>query len=128
MTPQEKLLKLFKVAHNEGWVNKTKDYSEHAQQFFWQTAKLTFNGKTILIKGSYGKPNDTIKIYSLNDLILNWEDNEVSFIDCLSKASQKINGSIGSFPNSVRHQWIMLPTSKRIDFLLNTFEHLITCV
>lgn len=78
---------------------------------------------------------------SLNDLIIDFEDDKISFIDALCD-----NKTIKTNPNNlivdntgtlqiyvpaknhaqlVQFQWIMEPTSKRLDWLFETFKHLL---
>jgi hypothetical protein len=105
MTNQEKLLILIEAATRHGWDGKQKH---------------NFNG-TPMIK--------------INDLILDFEEKQVSFITALCKVSIEIRVhvpadkfllSMGySKVEAIRLEWSLLPTSKRLEFLLETFKHLL---
>jgi len=66
--------------------------------------------------------------YSLNDLVLNWEEGQVSFIEALFKKSiievEDITEVIDSYVIYFRTTWVNLPTSQRLDYLFTTFQHL----
>ena len=77
--------------------------------------------------------------YSLNDLVLNYEEGEISFIDSLvTTVRLKLDNysywkwveNNNLLPSSlieeaIKTKWILLPTSKRLEFLFETFEELL---
>lgn len=128
MTQEKKLLKLLQVAVENGWdikqINGCKWLTDWDNMLLW-------NGYT----------HEDVKYYSLNDLVTNFEKGEISFIEALCK-SVKTNKLIfqntnlpdgsGMFSTGykayVSHYirgWVLLPTCKRFDWLLETFNHLI---
>ena len=113
MTNEINLLKLLKIAVENG----CKIENECMLNFY----KLNSN-----LLCFYRDANSNTEYFSLNDLISNWEKNEISFIDALSKASKDFDiTSCAKFPMSVRQQWIFKPTSQRLDWLFETFSHLL---
>lgn len=75
----------------------------------------------------------TAKYISINDLVTNWEKDEVSFIEALCKE----DNSLSSYRRQdlqwkiVRKLWDTFedgeprPTSQRLEWLFNTFSHLL---
>ncbi len=134
-TNEEKLKKLLEVA-------KTNDWN-----------KITYEIQSIQIKDyfvQFGTWSGDYYWFSLNDLVTNFEEGEVSFIEALCKTiySQtflpydyiglhknpieeqydrvfRMKDSFLDFSQQVRLHWIMLPTSQRLPFLFDTFNHLI---
>lgn len=72
-------------------------------------------------------------LVSLNDLICNFEEGEISFIESLIIPSKThdlntfgyISCSTYIYPTAFRVAWSRLPTSKRLDYLFETFNHLL---
>lgn len=123
-TNEEKLKQLLQIAVENGW-------------------KRTVNiGNNFKIDEKYaemdnGLEYENYKLYSLNDLITNFEPNEVSFIEALCKASTKDSTSF-LFSDKNTHKledfyldeklrviWTLQPTSQRLDWLFETFKHLL---
>jgi hypothetical protein len=70
---------------------------------------------------------------SLNDLVSNWEEGEVSFIEALCKAGYTdemidlpiFYGGQQSVELCLLYSWIKKPTSQRLTFLFGTLKHLL---
>lgn len=113
MTNEQKLAKLLQIAVENGFVDTFSD--------------LTIGGKSIKIVNctvENGWTGDDKESYSLNDLILNWEEGQISFIKALIKAS-KIEDVVSTSSQFYRTIWIQKPTSQRLDYLFTTFQHLL---
>jgi len=67
------------------------------------------------------------KTHSLNDLILNFEEGEMSFIDALCSIPIDIKYGLSIYPSKEKFlaEWVKTPTSKREELLLITFKHLL---
>jgi hypothetical protein len=135
MTQGEKIKKLLEVAVENGWKNDFVKYED--------CQYLQHN--TSLILENYRGGEDYRQV-SLNDLVCNWEEGEISFIEALCKADE---WNIGLYleNNAIQsdYGWIMMnnweqviqlwswdnkvqkgrPTSQRLNFLFETFKHLI---
>ena len=126
MTNETKLLKLLQVAQSNGW----KD------TYGYLNATPIIESVWVLYP-EY--ENSQFKTgFSLNDLVTNFEPNEVSFIDalhtatctCLSKDDyyNHINNNgltVSSYRESVCNGWTNDYTSQRLDWLFETFTHLL---
>lgn len=131
MINEEKLLKLLEVAVNNNWK------PNHIYlQFILDRDEFNIKPNLDIRPVNTGGLNTSI---SVNDLVTNWEEGEVSFIEALCKTIQHcpaydIIGNDEFEPRNIRNlketdsytiQWILLPTSKRLDFLFTTFNHLL---
>jgi hypothetical protein len=138
MTQKEKLKKLLEVAVENGCNNELVLY------FFENINTIRFYDFTQSDFCLKFWVND--ELFSLNDLVCNWEEGEVSFIEALCKADE---WNIGLYleNNAIQsdYGWIMMnnweqviqlwswdnkvqkgrPTSQRLNFLFETFKHLI---
>ena len=129
-TNEEKLKKLLEVAKTNGW------------------NKITYEIQSIQIKDYFvqlGTWSGDYHWFSLNDLVTNFEPNEVSFIEALCETISNnpnfyynfincikdTNGATSSdlewydVVNSVRMKWTLQPTSQRLEWLFSTFNHLL---
>lgn len=118
-TNEEKLKRLLEIAVQNGWNTKINWISEKSKLSYY-----TQQGGHYTLYSNNGKSYD----FRLNDLVTNWEEGEVSFIESLCKADiEKI--SLFWFEEdliaSVRICWNLKPTSQRLDWLFNTFKHLL---
>lgn len=114
MTNKEKLSKLLAVAVENGW----RIYDEEMLHLHKILELLCF----------YRDFNADLEYFSLNDLVLNWEEDATSFMDALYNATQKkteISLEAWEAVNSFGINWILMPTSKRLDYLFETFKHLL---
>ena len=123
MTNEEKLLKLLQVAVENGWKNDFVKYED--------CQYLQHN--TSLILENYRGGEDYRQV-SLNDLVCNWEEGEISFIDSLCRAVSLTNINaimiletltIKIAAERMRSKWCSIPTSQRLDWLFDTFKHLL---
>ena len=122
MTNEEKLLKLLQIAVENGWKDE-KDFISNLDSVdnnFIYVDDVDFVGT----------------LHSVNDLVTNFEEGEVSFIEALCKScnmkgykpifSSEINNTSYSFvAHFIRQDWIYYPTSQRLDWLFETFKHLL---
>jgi hypothetical protein len=132
-TNEEKLKRLLQVAVENGWSSKRFEY-------FIQTVidcdfySFTLNEEEFNIVWSRFSKDF---ITNLDALIIHFEKGEVSFIEALSKAANltsidlknrrgviysEFDAEICSY---VREGWNLEPTSKRLDWLFQTFNHLL---
>lgn len=134
MNNEEKLKRLLGVAVENGWESPLKTPFERC--------KVTPMNKTEL---AY-KINPDIESYEmwcfihLNDIVSNWEEGVISFIEALCKASyhnvQSYYFKYKEFRcredeyiyfsnyDDLRKEWLK-PTSKRLNWLFGTFKHLL---
>jgi hypothetical protein len=138
MTNEQKLLELLRISVENGYIIEGLKYPSSMMERFWNTATIYIGVNGISIEGnltdiSYSKKHFTI-CHSLNDLVTNFEEGEVSFIEALCNASKHIDNfkvdNICREHNitrdfAVRYQWVFTPTSYRLDFLFDTFSHLL---
>jgi hypothetical protein len=106
----QKLQRLLQIAAVNGW--KLPEYYQ------WDRISSKFE---IVLKDCIIHNNETYEDHwfcSLNDLVLNFEEGEISFLEALS----------GNESNSIISQWCKLPTTKRVDWLFTTFNHLTTSI
>ena len=100
--------------HFELWINDSN--SAHLKVNGNKNIQIVDN--TILVLGSI--------TYAIDKLVLDWEEGEISFIDALAIASKNFEiTSCAKYPMSVRQQWTLQPTSKRLNWLFETFKHLL---
>jgi hypothetical protein len=111
MTNKQKLLKLLEIAVDNGW----KDKKDLLNQFESIVDNISLYVDDVDFVGT---------LHSLNDLVTNWEEDEVSFIEALCEASN-LEDVFSTHPNFYRTIWIEIPTSQRLDWLFETFNHLL---
>ena len=113
-----------------------KTLLEIAQNNGWE--KISYEIQSIRIEDHFvqlGTWSGEYHWFSLNDLVTNFEEGKVSFIDALCKTD--INEYIDTFnlyffnsetplAEAIRLGWNIEPTSKRLEWLLKTFNHLLT--
>lgn len=123
MTNEEKLKRLLEVAVENGW--KTTDSIISLWLHNEGYAPILKN-KIELLRGNYS--------LSLNDLVTNFEEGELSFIDALCKLpfhvvsdEYKSKGANDIYVPKDRfiNEWHSTPTSERLNVLFNTFNHLL---
>jgi hypothetical protein len=114
MTNEEKLLKLLQVAVENGWEDKKdllNNFESIVDNIYLYVDDIDFVGT----------------LHSLNDLITNWEESEISFIEslCKNQTWKYLNWK------EQRKLWDTFedgeprPTSERLDWLFDTFKHLL---
>ena len=123
---KENFLKLLKIAERNGWeipneikiiINETENDCFVVGNTFIQTEpKIKRFGWEFCYRSTQ---------YSINDIVIDWSENKISFSEALAKASQDFEiTSCAKFPVSVRQSWVLNPIDKRLDWLLETFKHL----
>lgn len=133
MNNEEKLLKLLQIAVENGWKNHI-----NLDQTFLNLSNIL--QLEMIVWTNYGDIS-----YSINDLVCNWEKDKVSFIGALCKkidhnnfSNSKKNdyqnyeyifGKCQTFGRNivetVRLSWNLKPTSERLNWLFDTFNHLL---
>ena len=132
-TNEEKLKVLLLKAMENGWVGYI--YSKCLNKALCSNNINLYNQPNMLeLRNEEG-------VYSLNDLVTNWEEGEVSFIEALCetawdtnlfeefgvsrpKFSDEENSCIKLLTSKIREGWL-IPTSQRLDYLFKTFNHLL---
>lgn len=142
MTNEEKLKKLLEIAVENGWED----------EFDFQYT-LSFDSSIIKNKYIFEDCGGKGELHSLNDLVTNWEEGEVSFIEALCRHSHKhfkgvlektedlvwLEGMdiweqlISSWNTkkeyygyrNVDYRYSIRPTSQRLEWLFETFKHLL---
>jgi hypothetical protein len=131
MNNEEKLKKLLEIAVENGWKLKTNAISTELNPIII--------GQTCIYKNfyflCYDKNWTSTVIYrsSLNDLVTNWNPNEISFIQALCNKSRELDmlndGMIGmkdsNYIRNVTHGWSDAITDEKLNFLFKTFKHLL---
>ena len=115
MTNEEKLSKLIQIAVENGY--------EDCKRINWCLANYaTIEDLTIVLRIGYQKEQ-----ISLNDLVLDFEKDEMSFIEALYGKKDILRNDVATATESqmFRCNWVLKPTSKRLDFLFETFKHLL---
>lgn len=134
MTNEEKLKKLLFQAVENGWEDATNN------------CHLLLPNCLLLWNECAYEDSET---YSINDLVSNWEEGKISFIEALLKNTEYsvktfrgnvIENSLDfedevTYPcgtdvdfyplhHSIRMSWLLKPTSERLDWLLKIFKHI----
>jgi hypothetical protein len=134
MNNEENLKQLLMVAQTNGW----KPYGYFIDLFQITNDKCLFEiavieDNTVYFRPVWNMSFDEMSI-SLNDLVTNFEPNEVSFIDALIKTpfhivsdEYKLKGAKDIYVPKDRFisYWHSTPTSVRINVLFDTFNHLL---
>jgi hypothetical protein len=132
MNTTEKFQKLVKIASENGWCNwlpeTYKVYADNCSMYFEKRCDCLNSCKVLQHEMSF------------NDIILNCKDNETSFIEALCKANQKaVSQHQGFILGDKQLPYVYLtilweydittkklrPTSQRLDWLFDTFKHLL---
>lgn len=126
---EEKLTILLQIAVKNGWNEGT------LSMFIYTPSKITFE---VINNKLYITENKDVLHYSLNDLVTNFEPDEVSFIEALLLSTETISNScfddkilkliklnIFSLKDICVFQWDYKPTSQRLNWLFETFNHLL---
>lgn len=128
MTNEQKLLQLLQIAVENGWEDK-QDLTNCISDGYY-----TLIPNTLFL---FDDNHDVGVTISLNDLITNWEKDEVSFLEALCKASNltriDLKNGRGLITSSfdkqivpyVREGWNLETTSERLDWLFRIFKNLI---
>ena len=127
MTHEAKLLKLLQIAVDNGWER------EHYSSFKFDEVNCTLS--------NYHNYHfeDAVELgysVSLNDLVTDFYESEVSFIEALCKHTQLdirnfhftneiIKENKYAIHSIVKMEWVLQPTSKRLEWLFETFNHLL---
>jgi hypothetical protein len=118
-TNEQKLSRLLSLARKNGY----KGYN-----YFFSSREYKPKIDVKKCEISWEQPSGYDDIYiiiPLNDVVTNFEEDEVSFIEGLCKAS-KLEDVISTHPQFYRTIWIEKPTSQRLYWLFETFKHLLT--
>jgi hypothetical protein len=143
MNTTEKFQKLVSVATENGWCNwLPKDYEIDTNHCVAYPSKIDTGIDAIIM----ATENTNDVEYSINDIILNYEDNETSFIEALCKnvkntfvtntntiVSSNVSESnlhktyfpVANLQQYYMFSWASLPTSQRLNWLFDTFKHLL---
>jgi hypothetical protein len=145
MSNEEKLKQLLKIATENGWSTKIDWISEKSKLSYY-----TQQGGHYTLYSGNGKSYD----FRLNDLIINYEEGEVSFIEALCKATKSVlsysnhqywlSNIITNINFDFTHEELVFlwnfevelrndgnhrinprPTSQRLNWLFETFNHLL---
>lgn len=129
-TNEEKLKKLLEVAIESGWKDEkelTNSFESIVDNIYLYVDDVDFVGT----------------LHSLNDLVTDFEEGEVSFIEALCKADEDAVSQWNDFvfgeDSPYVNSWINIvlfwgfdainkkprPTSQRLDWLFETFKHLL---
>jgi hypothetical protein len=121
MTNEEKLKRLLEVAVENGWEDKKdllNNFESIVDNIYLYIDDIDFVGT----------------LHSLNDLVCNWEEGEISFIDAISYGMTYDMDDNDPFDRSepkpipsywFREMWCNIPTSQRLNWLFDTFKHLL---
>ena len=118
-TNEQKFLSLLKIAKINGF-KEAKYYIDALE-----------NGKIDATYCQIIEHQLITKYHSINDIVINFEKEKVSFIDSLQNANieyckqQKRNFVPMITQIHISETWCHLPTSKRLDWLLRTYDFLI---
>lgn len=125
MTNEQKLVKMLRIAINNGWKDKN-DLSNIMEDGYY-----TLRYDTVFL---FDDNHDIQVAASLNDLVTNFVKGEVSFIEAL--CNRNINDGMNidvlyfyrsevSLVEAVRLEWNLKPTNERLEWLFQTFNHLL---
>jgi hypothetical protein len=127
MSSEEKLKELLLIALKNGW---TPDNTviEVDEVFIYKDRK-------IVCFASYGTEESIVSLkISLDTLVSGWEEQEISFIDAIAFGMKYDIDETDPFdrtePRQIpsywfRNMWVNQPTSQRLDWLFDTFKHLL---
>ena len=119
MSNEQKLTKLLQIAVENGWENDL--YQNHIMKH-----DLTLYPDILQLQHS---EEDFEFLTSLNDLVLDWEEGQLSFIKALFKKVisdvEEMDILVYSYTVYFRNQWVNLPTSQRLEYLFTTFKYLL---
>jgi len=126
MKNEQKLNKLLQIAVENGWQNLIDEK---------YLRRIEVKESNLILEVFY-KYDNLIEYLSINDLILNWEESQISFIDAIEEGFYKyhtehsdavlmVEYPYKSFSQQFRTQWVNLPTSQRLEYLLRIFKHLL---
>ena len=117
MSNEEKLKQLLQIAVENGWKTNNTFYDNI----------IKYNLSVFIDSGCLTIETEDSSQKSLNDLVTNFEEGEISFIEALWQVSDIDKGIFTHFNSveSVRFNWVNLPTSQRLDWLFDTFKHLL---
>jgi len=124
MSNEQKLTKLLQIAVENGY--KLPYLLDNKDKFI-----IDVNKNILVIYTNYRYDNNID-----NDLILNWEEGQIGFIDAIEEGFYKyhtehsdavlmVEYPYKSFSQQFRTQWVNLPTSQRLNYLFTTFKHLL---
>ena len=151
-TNEEKLKRLLEVAVENGWDIPIDIYTP-SESFKYDTLKIieikwNYFVQYFSVYIETRHPDDAGRIFrnyviNINDLVTNWEKGEISFIEALCK-DEKSNWGLSNFElslkevilyaqetyyydlsESIRQQWTLQRTSQRLNWLFETFKHLL---
>jgi hypothetical protein len=124
MTNEEKLKRLLQVAVENGWKSPLKTPFEACKITPMKRTQLAYQINPDI-------EYDEVWVFiHLNDLMTNWEEGEISFIDALVKMHKVLKPYDHIGNPYINWSWNMKegkprPTSQRLDWLFETFKHLL---
>ena len=133
MTNEQKLIKLLQIAAENGW--------KLLGIFDKESFEIEIDDTDVVI---FYEESEYVKRINLNDLILNWEEGQIGFIEALCEKNTIVTNTntviIDSEPEVnlystyfpvkditqyYQFEWVSLPTSQRIEYLFRIFKHLL---
>ena len=127
MTNEEKLLTLLQIAVKNGFDITQTPHDSLKYDVVEHTLYLhTCRNQSGSIHKQYIELGYTHNL-DVNALVTNFEEGEVSFIEALWQTTDYSNELFGRFTNveMMRLTWISKPTSERLEWLFETFTHLL---
>ena len=112
MTSEQKLVKLLQIAIENGWT--------YNPNFLNASSEYKLSTEECVIYDCYCDP---WLMYSINDIVLNYEEGEISFFKALGKSN--LTKYWLDYTEHLRFEWTKLPTSKRLEWLFEIYKHLI---
>lgn len=124
MRNEEKLIQLFTIAEKNGW--KIPEDVQNAAVGWSFDIDVDVKTASYSFQSNYGEYE-----LSINDLIVNWEEDEVSFLDALCKVPIGSDSKYGFnyYPDKEKivDRWTRKPTNLRLEqVLFEEFKHLLT--
>lgn len=133
MTNEQKLTKLLQVAVENGW--------KLLGIFDKESFEIEIDDTDIVI---FYEESEYVKRINLNDLVLNWEEGQIGFIEALCEKNTIVTNTntvvvdsepgvnlystyfpVKDIAQYYQFKWVSLPTSQRIEYLFRIFKHLL---
>lgn len=118
LTNEQKLLILLQKAVENGYIDNLN--------FTYVNFEGTLKLRGYVFARGLSMETDDDDYWSINDLVLNFEPNEIDFVESLFTAL--INEGLetsGSYVSQFKLNYILLPTSDRLEYLFTTFNELL---
>lgn len=137
MTNEEKLKRLLEVAIENGWEDTENISIVFNSSHFIRSCEINTRSCLVVYEFAGHTGFSGIHQVSINDLVTNFEKSKTSFIEALCEANLQAfaNYSFPLFPvpklnskdvtTNLMMYWISRPTSQRLEWLFDTFAHLL---